>query len=707
MIRLVLVPLFELLVLCAFATPVVLRIVPDEWRCWWPVIVLPAGLATSVAVLQPISWFVPMNDAALPALGAVAAVDLALVVRGHRLVRPRRAALLVVGIASLSGFLAYLPSLASGYGRPPGILNEDAVYYMSIDTWMVHHAWRDAPPASADDGFYAPAEQTHLLHIRVGVDLVNTETSALLRVDPLKTAPATSAVLAMGLACAVALLVVSWGASSWIAAIGALLAASRPEFVRLALDSYVAQLAGITMAILSVVFVFDAVRKGGKRRIAMAALFAAALPAFYVEYVPFLVAAIVVFVVALVSTARPVNFREPLARLATIAALAFVVNPIAVLQGARSLADLKDLQGESIVPFYGWARDVALTLGPFSVTHVADGAVLIVACIAAVVALVSVCWRRGPERLAAAAIALGLGALILKEAVVTPYSYGVTKVLSLIAPFGAAAIASALSLRGRAPKVVAGAVCVALLAVNTPAIVYIERQGLTYENGMTDEDRLLLEQLPATVPDAHDGVAFEGFGFPNGPNARLYFGVYMLRFRDGIPVTYLPYGYYAFYTKDTSRPDATGRGDYRYVVSYGPSIAHDDKVVTIGPYDVYQRRAVDVLLGTGWGPLVASPDGPARVAESSAGLLVAATDRTQVRLVLAVRSSDALTPISVRVDDHAIALTTAVSSNVTTITTDGFAVDAGITRLEVARDVTDSPGPADVSLLSVRAEPAG
>jgi hypothetical protein len=361
------------LVLLVFGLSFAVAFSPASWRRWWPVSAPIYGLAGLAAIQLPLGTMFSPGGTAIPAL--VLAL-LTLVVGWRRYggpPLPSIASVLVLAAVVPAGLLAYRPTLRLQEPRPSGILNEDSIYYLSIDAWLQSNGIRDEPPPPHVDGFFAPAHAAWDNHLRVGVDLLNVQVSTVLSVDPLETLPAVGGVLVALIGASGALVVVALRGPPWAAIVVAVLLTTRPETLRLGLDSFLAQAAGMVLAPVAAASLAMALLRGDRQWIAAAGIFGAALCAYYVEYAPWLVlsGSALLFVMLILrrspegAGADCIASRRALLRRASfVVGLGILSNPLAIYNGVLSLRTGTALTGEAIVPFFGLLRDLSLVTGP-------------------------------------------------------------------------------------------------------------------------------------------------------------------------------------------------------------------------------------------------------------------------------------------------------------------------------------------------------
>jgi hypothetical protein len=644
------------LVLLVFGLPLVAAFGPKGWRCWWPVSAPIYGLAGLAAIQLPLGTLFSPGATAVPAL--VLAL-LALVVAWRRyggLPLPSIASVLVLAAVIPAGLLAYRPTLRLQEPRPSGVLNEDSIYYLSIDSWLRSNGIRDEPPPPHVDGFFAPAYAAWDNHLRVGVDLVNVQVSTILSVDPLETQPALAGVLVALIGASGALAVVALRGPPWAAVLVAVLLTTRPETLRLGLDSFLAQAAGIVLAPVAAVSLALALLRGERRWVLAAGIFGAALCAYYVEYAPWLaLSGSVLLIVTLVMRPRRAESggaaaadripsrRALLQRAGLVVILGVLSNPLAIYNGVLSLRAGAALTGEVIVPFFGLLRDLSLVTGPFTVLQESPEAALYLAVATTVIVLVALPHLPRMLVLVLATTLFAAAIFVLHQAYLQEYSYGLYKVLGLAAPLVALAIVLVLA-DNAVPagiRLAAAAVTAGLLALNTVSALQISRLSVSAVNGMIPEDddlRRAREFLPGV-----ERLALEGTDTAGTPNARQHYGVYVLRQYNGLAVTYAR-GQGSYYltalTRGPEDVDRTYSPDYGGVASWGPSLTQREVVAQLGGWHLYRRPDGPNLLlvgRKGWNfPTVGSNGRTLRWTRGPAYAWLNAEKPTRVRLKVEV-----------------------------------------------------------------------
>lgn len=698
-----------LAVLSLFGLPATLVLLPDVWRPWWPVALPLAGLATLVCVMQLLGTLFTAGGTAWVAVGlAVVATGVALAT-GSRLTRPATWALIVLVVGAGACALALRPSLRLGEPRPSGITNQDAIYYVVLDRWLDRHGIREEPPPPHVDGFWATAHHAWDNHLRVGVDLADVVVARVSGIDPVDVMPVMTAIYTGLVALAVALLVIAMRGPPWAAGVAALLAATRPDLIRLALESNVAQVAGLGLFVVAAAAIALALVSGRPRAFVLAGLLCGGVVGTYVEFAPSLalstlVTAGLVGVFRLVRAGddEPETAEEPSAaawstvavRVALIGAATVAINPLAVYHGLRSLLASADLSGLAVLPFLGIARDVGIAAGPDSIVLAAGPAALILAAAAVTLALVGLVEQpRLRIAMLVGGVAGGLG-LAAWQAWLQPYSYGLYKSLSLIAPFVAAGLAVTLLVRSTGIRVLAAACIAVLVAVNLNAADRVSLAGVDAHFGMIPDDAKL-EEYRSLVPGSKR-VAIEGADMQTASNSREHFSVYALRALQGLGVTF-PRGTGSYFTTELQvgpvNADQTYRPAYDHVVSFGPSVTHDQLVGQLGYWSVYRRQsAVDVLVvgREGWSGQAAGPWGPVRYTATPPSLLwLNATRPGKVRVSLDLYAPD--TPRRVDISLGPDILTTArVGTRPRRVVTPAIDIPAG--RTEIALQVRPPGG---------------
>jgi hypothetical protein len=673
---LALMVLLCLAVVCLFGMPATLVLLPEPLRRWWPVALPFTGFATLVVVMQIPATIFSAGVAAWPVTGGMIALTGLALLRGFRLPRPTVWAVGVIVVALLLGAFALHPSIRLRAPRPSGIINNDDIYYLSVDQWEEHHGLRDAPPAPRVDGFYYSARQAYNVHLRIGVDLADVVTSRIGGTDPINTLPILTALYVALAGIAICLFVVALGGPPWLAVVAAILAAARPDLVRLGLDSFVAQTAGIALFVTAIAAVLLAIRDGGWRTIGWAGLMAAALVGTYTEISPAYVASALAICLVLVIANRR-GYLHLLVRLLAVAAVACLIDPLAIYDGLRSLSSSEGLTGVAIVPFFGVIPDIGLVSGPYSVVDIAGGVGLMVAVSATALGLASLLDEPPLTRWLITAALAGGGALLVREAWLDPFSYGVYKALSLLSPF--VALGLALGLRGptRGLRVAAGLCLLALVGFNLQALVTVSTDAVNGATGMPPGDRQLADYQKVVGPANHS-VALEGADRAATPPAAEHFGVYWLRFLEHEHVTFAPnqLSYFRDPSLGPYQSDATYSADYEDVASLGPSVTHTDAFAALGEWDIYRRAGnADLLMvGAQW---TASDPTPFDLGEGTFWL--SATHPAQVRLTfqLAAPTAQAL-KATVLIDGKRV-ITRTIRQTHTTVVTRLLAVPAGRT----------------------------
>lgn len=710
------------LVLAVFGVPLVLAVAPEPWRRWWPVSVPLYGLAGLAALQLPIGTLTSPGEAAVPVLVLALGATILTWRKFGGLPRPAIASLLTLLAVVPGGLLAYRPSLRLEEPRPSGVLNEDSIYYLGIDTWLQDHGIRDEPPSPDVDGFFATAHAAWENHLRIGVDLVNVQASTLLGVDPLETFPALTAALVGLVGLGSALAVISLRGALWTAPAAAFFVTIRPETVRLSLDSYAAQAAGVALVPVAASSLALALLVGTWRWTVTAGLFAATLTAYYVEYAPWLALTGILMAVALVlrpawiaaattdiPRARALVVRRSLA----VAAWAVFLNPLAAYNGLRSLSAGSKLSGETVVPFYGLLRDLSLVTGPFSVLYTAPEASLFLG-VAVLVILVAAMPHMSPGTAISTGATLVATALFaLHQAYVQDYSYGVYKVLGIAAPLAAIGLLGTIAMK-RMPlgiRGVAAAVAGLLLIVNATATSDVSRLSVDAVNGMVPDDRRLLG-VSRILPGVEE-VALEGTDAAGTPNARQHYGLYFLRKYNDLEVTYArgPGSYYATELQaGRADVDRTYSPDYGAVISWGPSLTQTQQVGQLGGWHVYRRpRGPNLLLvgREGWNFPTSGPDGrPLRWTRGPAFAWLNAERPAEVRLKLELAAPFGAQRLRLRIGDRRV-LSRVVSPAVTSMHTETFRVPRGQTVIgfdSEMRRASTGGDPLGVGLLSASVE---
>ncbi len=713
------------LVLLVFGLPLVVALGPASWRRWWPVSAPIYGLAGLAAVQLPLGTLLSPGTTAIPALG-LALLTLAVAWRRYGgLPLPSIASLLVLAAVVPAGLLAYRPTLRLQEPRPSGVLNEDSIYYLSIDSWLRSNGVRDEPPPPHVDGFFAPAYAAWDNHLRVGVDLLNVQVSTVLGVDPLETLPAVGGVLVALIGASGALVVVALRGPPWAGIVVAVLLTTRPETLRLGLDSFLAQAAGTVLAPIAAVSLAVALLRGEKRYILAAGIFGAALCAYYVEYAPWLIlsggALLVVTLLLRRGSAeadadRIAPRRALLERAAFVAVLGVLSNPLAIYNGVLSLRAGAALTGEIIVPYFGLLRDLGLVTGPFTVLRASSEPALYLAVATTVIILVALPHLPRTWLLVLATTLSAAGVFALHQAYLQDYSYGLYKVLGLAAPLVALGLVLVLA-NNLVPvgiRLAAGAVIAGLLALNTVSAFDVSRSSVTAVNGMIPEDDDLT-RVRRLLPGV-GRLAIEGTDAAGTPNARQHYGVYFLRQYNRQAVTYAR-GQGSYYltglTRGPDDVDRTYSADYGGVASWGPSLTQRELVGRFGGWHVYRRPSGPNLLlvgREGWNFPTVGPEGrPLRWTRGPAYAWLNAKEAARVRLELEVAAPFRRQLFRVIVGGREL-LRQSVPTSPTKLRTAAFQIPRGRTVLSFESVPSAGPtggDPLGVGLLSAGVLRAG
>ena len=715
-------------VLVVFGLPFVLTVSPPRWRRWWPLSAPIYGLAGLAALLLPFGTLFSPGKIAVPVLIGTIAISGVLWRKCGPLPAPSVASIVVLVSIVPAGLLAYRPTLRLQEPRPSGVLNEDSIYYLSIDTWLQRNGVRDEPPRPEVDGFFAPAHAAWSNHLRVGVDLVNVQVATVLGTDPLETLPALSAVLVGLIGAGSALAVISLRGPPWAAALAAVVVTSRPETIRLGLDSFVAQSAGLILVPVAGSAMLVALIRGGTLWGVSAGIFAAALCAYYVEYVPWLVMSGTLLLALRLLAPRWSDAREevrscPSATRSQVLRRVFVIvlagvlsNPLAIYNGVRSLAAGTDLTGETVVPFYGILRSLGLVTGPLSVIREAPDASLYLAVAASVTLLAALPHLTRPIAIGLLAMLVAVGIFALQQAYLQDYSYGLYKILGLAAPIAAITLVFIVA-GGSVPfglRAAGGAIIAGLLLLNASAAIGVSRSSVGAVNGMIPEDDDL-RRVPSLLPSVKQ-LALEGTDAAGTPNARQHYGVYFLRKYNRQLVTYARGTGSYYLTSLEGGPadvDQTYSPNYGGVVSWGPSLTQTDLVAQLGGWHVYRRpRGPNLLLvgRKGWNFMTSGPGGrPMRWTRGPAVAWINATQPARVRLRIEVTAPFRTQPISVMVGRR-IVLSRRVTTSPIVLMSSTFAVPRGRTVVSFGSDAAPGPSGEDalgVGFLSAQVEVVG
>src|SRR3954453_19257443 len=123
-----------LVVLCAFGLAPAVLLCPAQWRRWWPLLMPILGLAVLTVIEQWLGTLFTVGGSVIPAFVVALAVGVVCIVR-MGVARPSAWAVVALLAVVPAGLLAYRPSLRLHHPRPSGILNEDSIYYLSVDSW--------------------------------------------------------------------------------------------------------------------------------------------------------------------------------------------------------------------------------------------------------------------------------------------------------------------------------------------------------------------------------------------------------------------------------------------------------------------------------------------------------------------------------------------------------------------------------------------
>lgn len=717
-------------VLVAFGLPVVLLAVPDGWRPWWPALVPIVGLATLMVVVSPFAQVLAAGDVGRPVTAVAVVVSVVAGWRfGRRLGRPSTAALVTVALSLVAAGFAYAPSVRFATPTPPGIINNDAFYYLVTDQWFVDHPVGDQPPAPTDDPVFTTAYSTATQPFRVGANLVDATVAAALGTSVESTIPAVLAVFVLCAVLGVGLFVIAVGGPGAAAALGAAIFLVRPETLRTALDAFVATCSALALVAALVGAITAALTVGGRRWVVVAGLLGAGMVSAYPEFLPFVVGVGLVTLATLLVSPRLADRADPerpqprrrlLARAGGVALLAGALAPVATVRAAESVSKLASVADPRFSAASSPLEGLALLVGPLSQVDplAADRWRLLAAVPAAalVVAGLVVLGRRAPGL--ALGLALASAYFVYRLRFGDPFEYGYIRALTLMAPFAAALAAVAVVGAARRHRVVGAAAILALvplLGLSTLSAVQITRLALA--SGVTagvDETR----DLPAAVErldPAGDGVLVENTDLTGVLPARQHFSVFGLRFRDdadGRPVFFdrNPLSYFL----GSEPPPAAGGPRaplYEWVVSLGPSLGHGRPAAAAGRYRIYRRDPVDVVVrGPHWYGIESDGLGrPFSWTDGSGDLWLSAAAPGRVRVTLNLSAPPgAARPFTLLAGDRPVARGEVPAGGDREVTSAPFAVGAGRTDLLLTSDAlvigNGDPRPLGVGLVSVRAE---
>jgi hypothetical protein len=280
------------------------------------------GLALAAILLTDASPLIPMRTAAWAVLlpAALLSVLLALAVRlssGSFNFDKRDFG--AVAVLSLSGsFIALIPALRAKTPGPLALYVYDALQYLSVDAWLRDNTL-EASVQQADTHNLALLYGHATLHAggggwRLGADAVNTAASTLMQASASETQFALLAVF-FGLGAAAAWFVVrSLGFSPFAASVSATFAFSA-AFLVIVYDTQLGNIAGLTIAPVTVACFFHCVRTGDKSIFALTSITLGGLLALYPEFLlPTLAASLVAVLGAVIGDTRPL---QPLSSVAS------------------------------------------------------------------------------------------------------------------------------------------------------------------------------------------------------------------------------------------------------------------------------------------------------------------------------------------------------------------------------------------------------
>jgi hypothetical protein len=700
--------------------PLTLLALPRDARPWWPVAMPVLGLATTLVVVAPLSLVAGIERFRLVlAIGLLACAAVAVGLWRKGVPRPAPAAMVALSVCVVVATTALGPSLDAGVARAPAIVIADSFFYAVDATWLETHASDQAPPAPPADPFLTPAFVAHKNPLRVGSELVLAGFSTVLGQDAATLLPALTAILAALGVAAVVLALRMLGAPAWACVAAAVLVAARPEGIRLALDSGVAQTAGSVLLPVVLAASWTWLRAGSSRAAALSVVCSAALSVAYPEYLPFacLVLGIAVLALLLPAAARQAGGRRRvLGRAALVAAGGALLALPQLSRAVESLTAIAGLGAQQINEFRPAGDYLALAFGPGDIYHaissfdVVLAAVLLVGAIGGLVALA----RLGHAGLMGG-IVIGAAILILRVRVLHPYDHALDRLLALLGPLLmllAAAGLAALSHRLR------------LLVPGVTALAVVAVVGFSHDRALVAKalaspyapasDDIALRSDTSLFPDGRRPVALEGVSHDGVPMGRLHWALYELREGQGAEVGFdyhISYLLSASYENPRVYVSQSGmeayRADYGYVLSFGRSPTHSQPFHRAGRYFEYRRDPVDLLLaGWPWRAPVLLDGVRAFVWNPSVGpplIHVSAEGAHRARFEVRILNLNA-PRVGMKLDGHPI-MKPVKGRGAMTLRTGPIALSPGAHEL-----VLDVPPPADpavpyLAVVSARAQP--
>lgn len=479
-------------------------------------------------------------------------------------------------------------------------LNNDAFSYVTVSDWLRGHSALDQPDIEAGPPAYGYVAFHIDIGLRVGEELLQAANATVNRSDPLRTWFPTMAVWLWLLPGSVMAAAELLGHDRRLGAVAGVVVGASAVVVGLAYNQNSASVLGIAMAPLVVALV-GIVIEGQPVPRWLPAVMAAAFLGTYTEYAPLLAGTIAIAVATRGSVAA-----AALGRLARVGVASVAMAPLVYVNAVRSL--LQETDAGSSSAFYLGNTRVEFAnrfLGTASLRHLPDlnvvGAVVAVACIAGLVAAVTLDRRRWLwASLLGAWIAL---LLFLEHVLVFPYGHQraveiTNPLVLLIAVIGwGAAIERAHTAEVASRLVAAGAVAAAVfVAANV--------QRSTEAAG---SDLVLERHVDPPLRDAAAWAA--GRGGPDGEDTI----VVVDDFFDQLWLAYLLRGdsdtSYATLHPDYFRTDAfVPPGDRRYAVverglpvvaGAGVEVGGNERFVFL---DLARGDATIVAPGTGFLP---------------------------------------------------------------------------------------------------------
>jgi hypothetical protein len=609
------------------------------WRSSSRIVAAPiVGFAVSACLLTTCSRFVALGVAVwavlVPAAVVSVTVAFAAILRAEPAPRWRQIVPPIVA-ASIAAVTALLPPLIHRTQGPFSLAIFDAWGYAASSTWLQHHATTAALSAAV-----AHPDMTLVVghgfasgNMRIGVDSVVAASASLFGVD---TAAAISVVLASLFSLVpLAVWVVTRALKlSYAASCLALALSVTPALLTMVEDTALANLGGVVIVPVLLLFLIRTINESLLRDIAMAGLFLGALLAVFPEFFPPLLVVVLVDVAVLAVVRRPPAtaqwFGTTAVRLMAVGALATALAPYAVFRAASYLSALGHqdwplpARGLTVLNAGAWAFGLLHlyelpffdSLSPLRMTFALYfPAVLLLVILAGL--------RRRPVDavifvFVPAAVAIAFGLYVYQRYQGAHCQYCMWKALTEMIPFlgigiGIGVDRLGLNLRGgRGLLLQLPVVIIALLAV-----VAVGRADARLVR-KTDREGAFYPQQLRTPSSAIDRIQKGELVMIEGTNA--------MESPTETPPFMLPAAYYGVQSRglevsfDAVQPAAAYLGvgpdttsyyspDYQYVLSSFGGVESNRTVLGgYGPFTLARRAPIDVVLSTSEPSL--EPGGP-------------------------------------------------------------------------------------------------